>query len=139
MSLKEHKERVKKAVEAFKELYSENSIRVRVAEALAGGLANNQFFTFVNHDYDVIEDEFEAAFDFAKFLAYTFDDWALVTFSSEVPGHEGKWVMSKELGIVRVEEDEKFAKEMEYLFTKAEFLKAKRKLAKLEKERGGGE
>ncbi|WP_297550574.1 hypothetical protein [Thermococcus sp.] len=137
--MKEHKERVKKAVEAFKELYSENSIRIRVAEALAGGLANNQFFTFVNHDYDVIEDEFEAAFDFAKFLAYTFDDWALVTFSSEVEGHEGKWVMSKELGIVRVEEDEKFAKEMEYLFTKAEFLKAKRKLAKLEKERGGGE
>ncbi len=130
---------MKKAVEAFKELYSENSIRIRVAEALAGGLANNQFFTFVNHDYDVIEDEFEAAFDFAKFLAYTFDDWALVTFSSEVEGHEGKWVMSKELGIVRVEEDEKFAKEMEYLFTKAEFLKAKRKLAKLEKERGGGE
>jgi len=127
---------VKKAVEAFKGLYSENSIRIRVAEALAGGLANNQFFTFVNHDYDVIEEEFEAAFDFAKFLAYTFDDWALVTFSSEV---EGKWVMSKELGIVRVEEDEKFAKEMEYLFTKAEFLKAKRKLAKLEKERGGGE
>ena len=137
-SLKIHEERVKKAANVFKELYSSEKTKLNVVSILAGELLkDNKFFAFINHDYDVIEEEFEAAFEFAKFLAYAYDDWALIVFSSEVEGHEGRWLISKEHGIIELGENEEFAKEMEYLFAKAEFLKAKRKLEELEKERDG--
>ena len=137
-SLKIHEERVKKAANVFKELYSSEKTKLNVVSILAGQLLkDNKFFAFINHDYDVIEEEFDAAFEFAKLLAYAYDDWTLVIFSSEVEGHKGQWFISKEHGIIELDENEEFAKEMEYLFAKAEFLKAKRKLEELEKERDG--
>ncbi|NJE75952.1 hypothetical protein [Thermococcus sp. ES12] len=139
-SLKTHEGRVKKALEMFRELYLEDSDKVRVAEHFARYLIeDNKFFAFINHNYDIIEKEFEAAFEFAKSLAYAYDDWALIVFASEVEGHEGRFLMSKKHGIIKLEDNEKFAREMEYLFTKAEFLKAKRRLEELEKERDGRE
>ena len=137
-SLKIHEERVKKAARVFKELHNAEKTKLEVVSVLAGELLKeNKFFAFINHDYDVIEEEFEAAFEFAKLLSYAYNGWALVVFSSEVEGHNGSWLISKDYDIIKLEENEKFAKEMEYLFTKAEFLRAKRKLEELEKERDG--
>ncbi|NJE60448.1 hypothetical protein [Thermococcus sp. 21S7] len=139
-SLKIHEGRVKKAANAFKELHDTEKTKLDVVSILAGQLLkDDKFFAFINHDYDAIGEEFEAAFEFAKLLAYAYEGWALVVFSSEVEGHKGSWLISKDYGIIELKENEKFAKEMEYLFTKAEFLRAKRKLEELEKERDGRE
>jgi len=135
-----HDERVKKAANAFKELHDGETTKLGVVSALAGQLLkDNKFFAFVGHDHDVIEEEFEAAFEFAKLLAYAYEGWALVVFSSEVEGHDGSWLISRDYGIIELRENEEFAREMEYFFTKAEFLRAKRKLEELEKERDGRE
>ena len=136
ISLKIHDGRVKKAANAFKELHNGEKTKLNVVSILAGQLLrDNKFFAFINHDYEVIDEEFEAAFEFAKLLAYAYDGWALVIFSSEVEGHNASWLISKEYGVIELKEDKKFAREMEYLFTKAEFLKAKHRLEELEKER----
>ena len=136
-SIKKHKEFVNKAFEAFKELYNDEPYKIEIAEAFAKYLIHeNPYFSFINHSSEHYKEEFIVAFEFAKLLAYAFDDWAIIKFGTELEEFEDEWyLISKEHGLIRLKKDETFRKEIEYLFTKAEFLKWKRKLEELEKER----
>ena len=133
VSLKMHKEAVNKALSTFKELHSNEPEKVRIAEHLANYLSQkNKFFAFINHNYDNIEQEIETVYEFAKILAYAYNSWAFIVFSSSAEGYEKQALLSTEYGIIELKKDESFAKKMEYLYTKAEYLKAKHKLEELE-------
>lgn len=137
IGLKNHEKYINNAYDVFEELYADNELYLKIARIIKNKLIERKFFAFINHSENYKE-EFKAVFEFAKLLAYAFNDWVIVRVSTSLEELEGEeYLISRKYGLIKLKEDKNFQKEIKYLFTKAEFLKAKRKLEELEKERDG--
>lgn len=132
VSLRMHREAVRKAVDIFKEIYPDKTM---LAEYFEKRLMNNNFFVFVNHNYENIKDESFIVLEFAKILAYKYDGWAIVIFNTDYEGL-GDYLISVDYGIVELKIDGSFKKYMSYIEAKADFLRSQRRLVEVEKELG---